>query len=71
LEAVAGPVGEVVLSGGRANFAGLRADRAKLARRLRWPAVTEAGARGAALFGGCGAGVFSGPEDFPVPAEHD
>ena len=70
MESVAGPVGEVVLSGGRANFAGLRTDRAKLARRLRWPAVTEAGARGAALFGGCGAGLFSGPDDFPVPDEH-
>jgi hypothetical protein len=37
--------------------------------RVTWPALAEAGARGAALFGGVAAGVFDGPEAFPRPED--
>jgi sugar (pentulose or hexulose) kinase len=67
--AIAGPVQELVLSGGWARCAGLRKRRQELAPGLRWPAVTEAGARGAAMFGGCAAGLYAGPGDFPVPVD--
>ena len=33
--------------------------------------VLEAGARGAALFGGLAAGMFDGVEDFPAPGATD
>lgn len=67
--AIAGPAAELVLSGGWARCAGLRRRREALVPSVRWPAVTEAGARGAAMFGGCAAGLFAGPRDFPVPAD--
>jgi sugar (pentulose or hexulose) kinase len=63
-----GPACCLVLSGGWAGCAGVRRGRQDLLGEARWPAVTEAGARGAALFGGCAAGVFSGPAEFPGPA---
>jgi len=67
--AIAGPAHELVLSGGWARCTGLRVRRRQLVPRVRWPAVVEAGARGAALFGGCAAGLFSGPADFPLIAD--
>jgi sugar (pentulose or hexulose) kinase len=67
MDNVAGPGTELVLSGGWARCEGLRKRRQKLLPSFRWPAVMEAGARGAALLGGCAAGIFSGPTDFPVP----
>ncbi|HTW09583.1 MAG TPA: FGGY family carbohydrate kinase [Acidimicrobiales bacterium] len=69
MDAVAGPADELVLSGGWAHCAGLRRRKAGLLPVVRWPAVVEAGARGAALFGGMAAGIFSGPSDFPLPAD--
>jgi sugar (pentulose or hexulose) kinase len=69
MEAIAGPAQELFFSGGWARCAGLRQRRGELAPTLHWPAVTEAGARGAAMFGGCAAGLFSGPGEFPVPAD--
>lgn len=69
VERIGGPAGELVLSGGWAHLAGFRQRRLGLLPRLRWPAVNEAGARGAALFGGCAAGVFAGPAAFPVPVD--
>jgi sugar (pentulose or hexulose) kinase len=69
MEAIAGPAEELVLSGGWARCAGLRQRRRSLVAGMRWPAVTEAGARGAAMFAGCAAGLFAGPGDFPVPAD--
>ena len=60
---------ELVLSGGWARCAGLRRRRRGLLPRLRWPDVTEAGARGAALFGGCAAGLFANPAGFPAPLD--
>jgi sugar (pentulose or hexulose) kinase len=70
MEHVGGPVREIVLSGGWSHLEGLREDRRRLSSTMRWPAVTEAGARGAALFGSCAAGLYPGPEAFPVPPEH-
>jgi sugar (pentulose or hexulose) kinase len=69
MEAVAGPAAELVLSGGWARLAGLRRRKTGLLPSVRWPAVVEAGARGAALFGGCAAGIFGSAFDFPVPAD--
>ncbi len=69
MEAIAGPAQELFLSGGWARCAGLRKRRKELVPSLRWPAVTEAGARGAAMFGGCAAGLFPGPGEFPVPSD--
>jgi sugar (pentulose or hexulose) kinase len=71
MEEISGPAAELVLTGGWANCRGLRQRRQDLLPRTRWPAVTEAGARGAALFGGCAAGAFAGPADFPVPPDRD
>lgn len=67
--AFAGPAEELVFSGGWANCTGLRRRRLELLPQVRWPAVGEAGARGAALFGGCAAGLFEGPGQFPLPAD--
>jgi sugar (pentulose or hexulose) kinase len=72
LEAIqdfAGPAEELLLSGGWARCNGLRRRKAGLLARARWPAVSEAGARGAALFGGCAAGLFEGPAGFPAPQD--
>jgi sugar (pentulose or hexulose) kinase len=68
-ELEAGPAEELVLTGGWAHLAGLRERKRRLLARARWPEVVEAGARGAALFGGCAAGLFSGPDAFPKPRD--
>jgi sugar (pentulose or hexulose) kinase len=68
-EAEAGPADELVLTGGWAHLAGLRSRKRRVLSRARWPEVVEAGARGAALFGGCAAGLFSGPGAFPKPQD--
>jgi sugar (pentulose or hexulose) kinase len=69
MDAVAGPAAELVLGGGWARLPGLRRRKAGLLPSVRWPAVMEAGARGAALFGGCAAGIFASAFDFPVPPD--
>jgi glycerol kinase len=69
MEAIAGPLHELILSGGWAQCAGLRRRKASLMPVVRWPALLEAGARGAALFGGCAAGIFGSPFDFPAPED--
>jgi sugar (pentulose or hexulose) kinase len=69
MDRIAGPAAELVLSGGWAHSRGLRQRKAALLPRVRWPAVMEAGARGAALFGGVAAGLFKDPGQFPVPAD--
>ena len=68
-EVEAGPADELVLTGGWAHLAGLRSRKRRVLSRARWPEVVEAGARGAALFGGCAAGLFSGPSAFPKPQD--
>ncbi len=68
-ELEAGPADELVLTGGWSHLAGLRERKRRLLSQARWPEVVEAGARGAALFGGCAAGLFSGPYAFPKPRD--
>ena len=68
-ELEAGPADQLVLTGGWSHLAGLRERKRRLFPRSRWPEVVEAGARGAALFGGCAAGLFTGPEAFPKPRD--
>lgn len=70
MQEIAGPATELVLSGGWAHLAGLRRRKAGLLGELRWPAVVEAGARGAALFGGSAAGMFDLPSNFPPPDDN-
>jgi sugar (pentulose or hexulose) kinase len=70
LQQLAGPAGELLVSGGWARCQGLRRRKAALLPCVRWPAVVEAGARGAALFGGVAAGLFEGPFAFPVPGDN-
>jgi sugar (pentulose or hexulose) kinase len=68
-ELEAGPADELVLTGGWSQLAGLRERKRRLVSRVRCPDVVEAGARGAALFGGCAAGLFGGPGAFPKPRD--
>ena len=68
-ELEAGPAEQLVLTGGWSHLSGLRERKRRLFPRSRWPEVVEAGARGAALFGGCAAGLFTGPEAFPKPRD--
>jgi sugar (pentulose or hexulose) kinase len=69
MDAIAGPTEEVILTGGWVHCAGLRMRKRQMFHRVTWPALAEAGARGAALFGGVAAGVFDGPEAFPRPED--
>ncbi len=69
MDSVAGPTEELVLTGGWARCAGLRRRKRQMFRQVKWPALAEAGARGAALFGGIAAGLFDAPEAFPQPDE--
>jgi len=69
MDSIAGPTEEVILTGGWVHCAGLRRRKRQMFRHVTWPALAEAGARGAALFGGVAAGVFDGPEAFPRPED--
>jgi sugar (pentulose or hexulose) kinase len=69
MDSIAGPTEEVVLTGGWVHCPGLRRRKRQMFRQVTWPALAEAGARGAALFGGVAAGVFDGPEAFPQPED--
>ena len=64
-----GPVERVVLAGGWAHSAVLRESKSARLRGvpLEWPAVAEAGARGAALAAGVAAGLFPRLQDVPAP----
>jgi sugar (pentulose or hexulose) kinase len=68
-----GPVERVVLAGGWAHSAVLRESKSALLRGvpLEWPAVAEAGARGAALAAGVAAGLFPRLQDVPSPVALD
>jgi sugar (pentulose or hexulose) kinase len=68
MEAAAGPVDDVLAIGGWSRRPALRERREQLFARISYPAVVEAGARGAALFSGCAAGCFRDPHDFPPVA---
>jgi sugar (pentulose or hexulose) kinase len=67
IEAVGGPVEQVVVAGGWARSPTLRQAKAARLPRPRYPTVTEAGARGAALLAGCAAGLYGGPTAVPPP----
>jgi sugar (pentulose or hexulose) kinase len=68
IEAVGGPVERVAVAGGWARSPTLREAKAARLPRPSYPAVTEAGARGAALLAGCAAGLYAGPAAVPAPA---
>jgi sugar (pentulose or hexulose) kinase len=67
IEAVGGPVVRVVVAGGWARSPTLRQAKAARLPRPSYAAVTEAGARGAALLAGCAAGLYGGPTAVPPP----
>ncbi len=68
LEAVAGPAVRLVVAGGWTRSAAYRTIKRDVLGRFLVPDVAEAGARGAALFGGLAAGLFGSVDDFPTPA---
>ena len=67
LEDLGGPVAEVRISGGWAANPVLRRLKTNAFPNTVYPAVGEAGARGAALLAGQAAGVFASAESFPPP----
>ena len=67
IEAVGGPVQRVAVAGGWSRSPTLRQAKAARLPQPDYPAVTEAGARGAALLAGCAAGVYPGPASVPSP----
>jgi len=67
IEAVGGPVERVAVAGGWSRSPTLRQAKAARLPRPDYPAVTEAGARGAALLAGCAAGIYPGPTSVPSP----
>jgi sugar (pentulose or hexulose) kinase len=68
LERMGGPIDGVRLSGGWSRNPVLRQLKAAAFPRPSYPAVEEAGIRGAALFAGQAAGVFAATDEFPAPA---
>ena len=71
LERVTGPTDRLVVAGGWSRSAAYRAIKRGVLGPFRVPDVLEAGARGAALFGGLAAWMFDGVEDFPAPGATD
>jgi sugar (pentulose or hexulose) kinase len=67
IEGLSGPRGRVVVTGGWARSEALRSIKQEVLGPFEYPNVAEAGARGAALFGGLAAGVYGGVDDFPPP----
>jgi glycerol kinase len=68
LDSVAGPHDRVVVTGGWTRSDTYRSIKREAIGPFEVPQVAEAGARGAALFGGLAAGLFDDVEDFPRPA---
>lgn len=68
LASVAGPHGRLVVAGGWTRSQAFRSIKREVIGPFEVPDVSEAGARGAALFGGLAAGLFDRVEDFPQPA---
>ena len=68
LASVAGPHGRLVVAGGWTRSQAYRSIKREVIGPFEVPDVSEAGARGAALFGGLAAGLFDRVEDFPQPA---
>jgi sugar (pentulose or hexulose) kinase len=67
IESVAGPTQRLVVTGGWARDAAFRAVKEAMLGAFELPPVAEAGARGAALLGGCAAGIYDGVDDLPPP----
>jgi glycerol kinase len=65
MSAVAGPHEALVVTGGWARSHALLEVKRGVLGPLRTPAVTEAGARGAALLAGLAAGVYAGRHELP------
>jgi sugar (pentulose or hexulose) kinase len=66
MAAVAGEHESLVVTGGWAHSRGLLETKRRLLGPFGVAPVKEAGARGAALLAGQAAGVFHGPQDFPI-----
>ncbi len=67
IESIAGPARRIAVAGGWSRSPTLRAAKAERLGRLEYPAVVEAGARGAALLAGCAAGIYAGATAVPRP----
>jgi sugar (pentulose or hexulose) kinase len=67
IRSVGGPEGRLVVAGGGARSAAVREIKHAVLGPFVKPRVTEAGARGAALFAGLAAGVYSDVASFPEP----
>jgi sugar (pentulose or hexulose) kinase len=67
VEALGGPVDEVLTSGGWSRNPVLRRLKAEAFPPMTYPVVAEAGIRGAALLAGLAAEVFGDVTDFPSP----
>jgi sugar (pentulose or hexulose) kinase len=67
LESFAGETARLVVSGGGARSAAVRALKQAAVGVLDVPPVAEAGARGAALVGGCAAGLYPSLLELPPP----
>jgi glycerol kinase len=65
IRSVAGDSARLVVTGGWARSPTVRAVKRDLLGPFEEPVVQEAGARGAALIAGVGAGVFKGFDDLP------
>ncbi|HET9724242.1 MAG TPA: FGGY family carbohydrate kinase [Actinomycetota bacterium] len=68
LASVAGPHGRLVVVGGWTRSETYRQIKRASVGACEIPQVVEAGARGAALFGGLAAGLFGSLDDFPRPS---
>jgi len=68
LATVAGRHDRVVVTGGWTRSEAYRAIKREAIGPFEVPEVAEAGARGAALFGGLAAGLFESVDAFPAPA---
>lgn len=67
VEKLGGPVERVAMTGGWARAEPLMAAKVERFPGAHLVSLREPGARGAALFAGCAAELFSGPEAFPAP----
>lgn len=62
---IAGPPSRVIVADGWARSEAVRQIKQEVLGPFEYPNVTEAGALGAALFGGLAAGIYRRVEDFP------
>ena len=67
MASIAGVAGRLVVSGGWSRNEAYRAIKREVLGPFQVPVVTEAGARGAALYAGLAAGFFGSVEAFPTP----